>query len=50
MLNFLKSEYKLKKVQSQLTNMVVFDLVTFNTDRAVPYTFGLYRLSKMSGK
>ena len=35
--SFVKYEYKPKKVQSQLTNMVVYDLETFNTDRVVPY-------------
>ena len=35
--NFLKYEYEPKKVQSQLTNMLVYDIETFNTDRAVPY-------------
>ena len=33
----IKYEYKPKKVQSQLTNMVIYDLETFNTDEAVPY-------------
>ena len=35
--SFIKFEYKPKKVQSQLTNMVVYDIETFNTDGAVPY-------------
>ena len=48
--SFIKYEYKPKKVQSQLTNMIVFDLETFNTDRAVPYASCIYRLSKNSGK
>ena len=30
--------------------MVVYDLETFNTDRAVPYASCIYRLSKISGK
>ena len=34
--SFNKYEYKSKKVQSQSTNMVVYDIETFNTDRAVP--------------
>ena len=33
----IRYEYKPKKVQSQLTKMVVSDIETFNTDRAVPY-------------
>ena len=38
------------EVQSQLTNMIVYDIDTFNTDRAVPYANCIYRLSKISGK
>ena len=34
--NFVEYEYKPKKVQSQSTNMIVYDIQTFNTDRAVP--------------
>ena len=30
--------------------MIVYDLETFNTERAVLYVFGLYKLSKISGK
>ena len=48
--DFIKYEYKPKKVQSQLTNMVVYDLETFNTDKAVPYAKCIYRLNKLSGK
>ena len=40
----------LKKVQSQSTNMIVYDLETFNTDKVVPYANCIYRLSKTSGK
>ena len=46
----LKTNAKPKKVQSQLTNMVVFDIETFNTDRAVPYANCINRLSRLSGK
>ena len=48
--DFIKYEYKPKKVQSQLTNMVVYDLETSNTDKAVPYAKCIYRLNKLSGK
>ena len=47
---FFKSEYKPKKVQSRLINMIVYDIETFNTDRVVPYANCIYRLSKLSGK
>ena len=33
---FVKYEYKPKKFQSQLINMIVHDMETFNTDRVVP--------------
>ena len=45
--SFIKYEFKPKKVQSQLTNMNVYDLETF---KAVPYASCIYRLSKISGK
>ena len=48
--SFIKNENKLEKVQSQLTNMIVYFLKTFNTDRAVPFGNCIYRLSKLSGK
>ena len=48
--SFIEDEYKPTKVQSQLTNMIVYDLEFLNTDRAVPYAFRLYKLSKISGK
>ena len=45
---FIKFEYKLRKVLYQSTNMIVYDLETFNTnDKFVPYTNYLYRLSKV---
>ena len=43
-------EYKPEKVQSQLTNIIVYNLETFNIDKAVPYASCIYRLSKISGK
>ena len=36
-INFIKYEYKPKKVQSALTNTFVYDLQTYNKDRVVPY-------------
>ena len=47
---FLKYEYNPKKVKSPLTNIVVYDLETFNKIRAVPYCSCIYKLSKLSGK
>ena len=40
----------LKKVKSPLTNIVVFDLETFNKNRAVPFCSCIDNLSKISGK
>ena len=41
---------KPKNVQFQLTNMIAYDLKTFNNDRAIPYANCIYRLRKISGK
>ena len=48
--SFIKYEYNPKKVKSPLTNIVVYDLETFNKNRAVPYCSCIYKLSKISGK
>ena len=40
----------LKKVKSPLTNIVVYDLETFNKNKTVPYCGSIYKLSKISGK
>ena len=48
--NYIKYECKPKKVQSQLTNMIVCDIETFSTIKCVPYANCIYRLSKISGK
>ena len=43
-------EYNRKKLQFQLTNMFVYDLETFNTDKIVPYANCINRFGKNSGK
>ena len=48
--NFIKYDYKHKKVKSPLTNIAVYDLETFNKIRAAPYCSCIYKLSKISGK
>ena len=48
--SFNKSEYKPTKVQSQLTNMVVYDIETFETIKYVPYPNCILRLSKISNE
>ena len=42
--------YKPKKIESYLTNFIVYDLETHNTDRARPFVFCFYRISKLVGK
>ena len=45
-----KYEFIPKKMESHLTNFVVYNLETHNTDRARPYVFSFYRMSKLAGK
>ena len=45
-----KYEFVPKKIDSHLTNFIVYDLETHNTDRARPYNMTFYRLSKISGR
>ena len=42
--------YKPKKIESHLTNCIVYDLETHNTDTTRPYVFCFYRLSKLAGR
>ena len=42
--------YKPKKIASHLSNFIVYDLETHNTDRARPYVLCFYRLSKLAGR
>ena len=43
-------EFIPKKNESHLTNFIVYDLETHNTDRARPYCISFYRLSKLAGR
>ena len=45
-----KYEFTPKKIESHLTNFIVYDLETHNTDRARPYCISFYRLSKLAGR
>ena len=45
-----KYEFTPKKIESHLTNFIVYGLETHNTDRARPYNMTFYRLSKISGR
>ena len=48
--NIINLNKNLKKVQSPLTNIIVYVSETFNKIRAVPYCSCIYTLSKSSGK
>ena len=43
----LEHEFIPKKIESHLTNFIVYDLETHNTDRARPYVFCFHRLSNL---
>ena len=45
-----KYEFTPKKIESHLTNFIVYDLETYSTDRARPYIISFYRLSKIAGR
>ena len=45
-----KYEFIPKKIDSHLTNFIVYDLETHNTDRARAYNMTFYRLSKIAGR
>ena len=45
-----KYEFIPKKIESHLTNFIIYDIETHNIDRARPYCFSFYRLSKLAGK
>ena len=45
-----KYEFIPKKIESQLFNFILYDLETHNIDRARPYVFCFYGLSKLAGR
>ena len=45
-----KYEYIPRKIESHLTNLIVYDLGTHNTDTARPYCISFHRLSKIAGR
>ena len=45
-----KYEYIPKKINSHLTNFIVYDIETYSSDRARPYCISFYRLSKIAGR
>ena len=48
--SFLKEEYRPENIDSQVSNVVVYDLENFYIARALPYCVSLYRLGKISSK
>ena len=50
MSNLVLNMNSYQKIDSHLTNFIVCDLETFNTDRARPYNMTFYRLSKKAGR
>ena len=48
--SYFKYEFTPKKIESHLTDFIVYDLETHNTDRARPYNMTFYRLSKIAGR
>ena len=46
--NFKEYKFDPKKIDSQVTNVCVYDIETFNRDRAVPYAIGYFLVSKMA--
>ena len=47
---YFKYEFTPKRIESHLTNFIVYDLETHNTNRARPYNMTFYRLSKIAGR
>ena len=48
--SFFKYDFIPKKIETHLSNFIVYDLETYNTDRARPYNMTFYRLSKIAGR
>ena len=46
----IKYEFIPKKIESHLTNFILYDFETHNTDKARPYCVSFYRLSKLAGR
>ena len=49
-ISHFKYEFTPKKIESHLTNFIVYDLETYSSDRARPYNMTFYRLSKIAGR
>ena len=45
-----KYQFIPRKIESHLTNFIVYDLETHNTDRAKTYNMTFHRLSKIAGR
>ena len=49
-ISHFKYEFIPMKIDSHLTDFIVFDLETHNTDRARPHCISFHRLSKLAGR
>ena len=47
--SYFENIYQTEKIESHLTNFIVYDVETHNTDRTRPYNMTFYRLSKLTG-
>ena len=47
---YFKYEFTPKKIESHLTNFIVYNLETHNTNKARPYNMTFYRLSKIASR
>ena len=47
---YFKYEFIPKKIESHLSNFIVYDIETLNTNRARPYNMTFYQLSKIAGR
>ena len=45
--NFKEYKFDPRKVANQVTNVCLYDIETFNRDRAIPYAIGYFPISKM---
>ena len=49
-ISHFKYEFTPKKIESHMTNFIVYDLETYSSDRARPYNMTFYRLRKIAGR
>ena len=47
---YVEYNFKPNTIESQLNNVCVYDIETYNKDRAVPYAIGFYPVSQLASK